>query len=178
MAFAAPSTGDTLTPEDVNGHLLIVEPIEYVPNIATSFGEKDAIKVNVHDVSTQSTSENVLWFSMALVGSLKNSIGQQVLAVMGKGTAKAGQSAPWTLIDASTNEAAIGAATAYLAAHAASKLSAPMPVATTTQPWVTSGVTAAPVSATVTIPPTASAPPQQDALTAALGNLAAAGMTA
>jgi hypothetical protein len=37
-----------------------------------------------------------------------------VLGVLGKGTAKPGQSAPWILIDASTEADAVTAATAYL----------------------------------------------------------------
>jgi hypothetical protein len=48
------------------------------------------------------------------VASLKPLIGQEVLAVMGKGTAKAGQSAPWMLIDASDDEELLTAANDYL----------------------------------------------------------------
>jgi hypothetical protein len=37
-----------------------------------------------------------------------------VLAVLGKGTAKPGQSAPWILVDATTDADCVTAATAYL----------------------------------------------------------------
>ena len=149
MEFTAPATGGgSLKPADVEGHLLVVEPTEYVPNIATSFGEKDAIRVTVHDISTQETHSDVLLFGTALIGSLKGQIGKRVLGVMGKGQAKPGQAAPWILEDASGNADAVTAATAYLTGA---------------------------VAATITPPaPPAAAP---SALDAALGNLAAAGLT-
>lgn len=150
MEFSAPSTGGgSLKPADVEGHLLVVEPSEYVPSIATSFGEKDAIRVTVHDINEQATHADVLLFGTALIGSLKGQIGKRVLGVMGKGTAKPGQAAPWVLVDASSNADAVKAATAYLTGQVAQTMAAPDPVAS----------------------------PSGDALTAALSNLAAAGVT-
>ena len=126
MEFAAPSTGGgSLRPADVEGHLLVVEPLEYVASIATSFGEKDAVRVTVHDIHAQETHENVLLFGTALIGSLKGQIGKRVLGVMGKGTAKPGQAPPWVLIDASTSADAVKAATAYLNGQTAATLAAP-----------------------------------------------------
>jgi hypothetical protein len=154
MEFAAPSTGGgSLRPADVEGHLLVVEPSEYVASIATSFGEKDAIRVTVHDISAQETHEDVLLFGTALIGSLKSQIGKRVLGVMGKGTAKPGQAPPWLLVDASTSADAVKAATAYLTGQVAESISSPAPAA------------AAPA-----------ADPQQSALDAALSNLSAAGL--
>ena len=145
MEFAAPSTGGgSLKPADVEGHLLVVEPSEYVASIATSFGERDAVRVTVHDISTQETHSDVLLFGTALIGSLKGQIGKRVLGVMGKGTAKAGQSAPWILVDASANADAVKAATAYLTGQVAATIAAPAPAVD----------------------------PGQSALDAALGNLA------
>ena len=114
--FAAPaaSSGSDVKPADLEGHLLIVEPQEYCENIVTSLGDKDAIRVTIHDVTDSATYEDVLWFPKVLVGSLKGRIGQKVLAVLGKGTAKPGQSAPWVLIDATTDSDCVKAATAYL----------------------------------------------------------------
>ena len=145
MEFTAPASGggDSFPPADAEGHLLVVEPLEHVASITTSFGEKDAIRVTVHDVTTQTTHENVLWFPGALVGSLKARVGQKVLGVMGRGTAKAGQSAPWVLHDASTSTEAVAAATAYLTGQVAATIAAP-----------------------------AAAPAAPSALDAALGNLA------
>lgn len=149
IQFDAPSQGGgSLRAADVEGHVLVVEPSEYVASIATSFGEKDAIRVSVHDITTSETHNDVLLFGSALISSLKGQIGKRVLGVMGKGTAKAGQSAPWVLIDASQDPNAVSAATAYL-----------------------NGA----VAATITAPAKAPAG-NQSALDAALGNLAAAGL--
>ena len=152
ISFAAPASGggSTIGAADLEGHVLVVEPVEYIASMTTTFGEKDAVRVTVHDITEQSTPEDVLLFGGALIGALKARVGQKVLAVMGKGTAKPGQSAPWVLQDCSTNEAAVTAATAYLVGQVAASMTAPA---------------AAPVAA---------AP---SALDAALGNLAAAGVT-
>lgn len=147
--FDAPVSGGSLKPADVEGHLLVVEPLEYVTSMTTAYGESDAIRVTVHDITANETHENVLWFPKALVGSLKLSVGKRVLAVMGKGQAKAGQSAPWLLIDASTSADAVTAATAYLTGQAKATITAPA----------------------VTVDAGSSA------LNAALSNLAAAGVT-
>lgn len=150
--FDAPaSSGAGLKPADVEGHLLVVEPLDHVPSMVTAYGDSDAIRVTVHDISAQQTHENVLWFPKALVGSLKLSIGKRVLGVMGKGQAKAGQSAPWVLVDASGNADAVKAATAYLTGQVAQTMTAPAP-----EPAKSS---------------------TDDALAAALGNLAAAGLS-
>ena len=114
--FAAPgaSGGADIKPADLEGHLLVIEPKEYVENIPTSMGDKDAVRVTIHDISEQATHEDVLWFPRVLVGSLKGRVGQKVLAVLGKGTAKPGQSAPWILVDATGQGDAVQAATAYM----------------------------------------------------------------
>ena len=112
--FAAPSQGGSVRPADLDGHLLIVEPIEYVQSISTSFGDKDAIRVNIHDVTEEASHDDVLLFGTALIGSLKSQLGKRVLGVLGKGTAKPGQAAPWVLDDATGDAKAVKAATAYL----------------------------------------------------------------
>ena len=114
--FTAPAAGggSDVRPADLEGHLLIVEPLDYCESIPTSMGDKDAVRVTLHDVTDSATFNDVLWFPKVLVGSLKGRIGQKVLGVLGKGTAKPGQSAPWILIDASTEADAVTAATAYL----------------------------------------------------------------
>ena len=127
--FAAPAAGggSDVRPADLEGHLLIVEPQEYCESIPTSMGDKDAVRVTIHDVTEGETHEDVLWFPKVLVGSLKGRIGQKVLAVLGKGTAKPGQSAPWVLIDATTEADAVKAATAYLDSIAGNQFAAADP---------------------------------------------------
>jgi hypothetical protein len=153
MDFDAPSSGTVLKPAEIKDHLLVVEPLEYVPSITTSFGDSDAVRCNVHDITAKESYDGVLWFSSALVGSLKGAVGKRVLGVMGQGQAKAGQSAPWILIDASKEAALVAAATEYMTSRTAATLSSP--------------AAAAP----------AAADPVQGSLEAALGNLAAAGLT-
>jgi len=124
--FDAPATGGgSLRPADVEGHLLIVEPTEYVASIATSFGEKDAIRVNVHDVTEGESHNDVLLFGTALIGSLKSQVGKRVLGVMTKGVAKPGQAAPWILQDATSEDKAVKAATDYLNKATAATMSSP-----------------------------------------------------
>jgi len=124
--FDAPATGGgSLRPADVEGHLLIVEPTEYVASIATSFGEKDAIRVNVHDVTEGESHNDVLLFGTALIGSLKSQVGKRVLGVMTKGVAKPGQAAPWILQDATGEAKAVKAATDYLNKATAATMASP-----------------------------------------------------
>jgi hypothetical protein len=134
--FVSPSAanGDSIKPADVEGHLLVVEPIEYITSMATSFGDTDAVRINVHDINAQATYESVLWFSGGLVGSLKGRVGQKVLGTMGKGTAKPGMSAPWILQDASGNDKAVTAATAYLTGQVAAQLTEPAAPAPSAKP--------------------------------------------
>ena len=152
--FDAPASGGSGTSAaDLNGHILVVEPLEFVTSIPTKYGDKEAIRLRVHDISTQTTHEGCLWFGLVLIGQLKSKIGGKVLGLMRQGTAKNGQAPPWELEDLSTNEQAVAAATAYLTGQVSASLAAP----------------AAPTPA-----PAAAAP---SALDAALGNLAAAGLT-
>jgi hypothetical protein len=146
MDFSAPGGGggENVSPADLDGHLLVIEPSEHVQGITTTFGEKDAIRATVHDISDGKTYTDVLLFPGGLIGALKGRVGQRVLAVMGKGAPKPGQAAPWILTDASGNADAVKAATAYLMSQTAESMTAPAPARD----------------------------PQADALAAALGNLA------
>lgn len=125
--FDAPTSGgsDSVRPSDLEGHVLVVEPIEYRPSVSTAFGDKDAIQVTVHDISEKTSYDDVLFFGSALIATLKRDIGKKVLAKMGKGEAKPGQSAPWILIDLTTNEKAVAAATTYMNTRTAASLSSP-----------------------------------------------------
>lgn len=150
MEFAAPASGgEGVTAAEVEGHILVVEPTALEEGVVTVHGPKDAIRCTVHDITAQATYTDCLWFGGYLVGGLKGRIGQRVLGMMGKGQAKPGQSAPWVLTDLSSEPKAVEAATAYLTGQVAATVAAPAPAADS----------------------------QQSALDAALGNLAAAGIT-
>lgn len=116
MEFLAPAAGSVLKPAELEGHLLVVEPLEYVDQMTTQMGMSDAVRCTVHDITAQSTHEGVLWFSTVLVASLRTRIGGKVLGVMTKGVAKPGQTAPWVLQDASHVPEAVTAARSYLTA--------------------------------------------------------------
>ena len=127
--FAPPAEGgDGWSPKDSSGHLLVIEPEALETGIVTSFGEKDAIRGTVHDVDAGETFEDALIFPRVLIGSLKQRLGQKVLARLTQGNAKPGQAPPWTLTDASGDSNAVAKATDYLSGKTADELTPP-PVA-------------------------------------------------
>ena len=115
--FTSPSTssGESVKPADLQGHLLIIKPVEYKTGIQTTLGEAEAIEVDLVDLDNNSEHSSVLFFNIALRSALKPNIGKSVLARIGQGVAKPGKSAPWILIDATTDADAVAKATAYLA---------------------------------------------------------------
>jgi hypothetical protein len=116
MAFSAPSSNnESVKVADLNGHLLILEAIEYKTGIPTVHGDADAIEVRINDLDTGHTHDSVLFFNVALKNALKEKIGQKVLARIGQGTAKPGKSAPWILIDATGDADAVAKANAFIA---------------------------------------------------------------
>ena len=116
MAFSAPSSNtESVKVADLNGHLLILEPIEYKTGIPTVHGDADAIEVNINDLDTGFSHPSVLFFNVALKNSLKSKIGQKVLARIGQGAAKPGKSAPWILLDATGDAEAVAKANAFIA---------------------------------------------------------------
>jgi len=117
MTFESPATTTAgPKPADLQGHLLIIAPTSYETGIQTSLGEAEAIRCNVTDLDTNEEHSDVLFFNTALRSGLKSRIGSQVLTRIGQGVAKPGKSAPWILLDATTNPDDISTATAYIAA--------------------------------------------------------------
>lgn len=135
MQFASPASGGSgPTAADLNGHVIVVEPLEFVASIPTKYGDKEAIRCRVHDITTKETHEDCLFFGLVLLGQLKSQIGAKVLGLMEQGTPKNGQAAPWTLSDLSGNEQAVAAATAYLTGQVAASITAPAAPAATAGP--------------------------------------------
>ena len=127
MAFSAPSSSssDSVKVADLNGHLLIVSPIEFKANIQTVNGPADAIEVNLIDLDTNEEHNSVLWFNVARKNALKPLIGQKVLGRIGQGLAKPGKNAPWLLNDATGDADAVAKANAYISAPQAAVAVAP-----------------------------------------------------
>ena len=119
MTFSPPSMNEN-GPKvaDLAGQLLIITPTEYKTGIKTIHGDAEAVEVSLVNLDTNKTYDSVLFFNVALRNSLKQKIGQKVLARIGQGTAKPGKSAPWILLDATTDAAALAKANAYLGASA------------------------------------------------------------
>ena len=117
MAFEAPSAAtESVKVADLNGKLLIIEPVEYKTGIQTVHGDADAIEVNLVNLDDNTEHNNVLFFNVALKNALKSKVGHKVLARIGQGTAKPGKSAPWILLDATNDAVAVAKANAYIGA--------------------------------------------------------------
>jgi hypothetical protein len=100
--FADPSDpgGDKLPLAELNGQVLIIDVLEALDNVQTTFGMTNPVRANVHVVDGPhkgTTYTDTLIFPKVLAGSLRPNVGKQVVARLGQGIAKAGQSAPWTL---------------------------------------------------------------------------------
>ena len=121
MTFSPPSVSEN-GPKvaDLAGQLLIITPTDYKLGIKTIHGDAEAVEVSLVNLDTNKSYESVLFFNVALRSALKSKIGQKVLARIGQGTAKPGKSAPWILLDATTDAAALAKANAYLATATAS----------------------------------------------------------
>jgi hypothetical protein len=139
--FSSPSAGDICKPLDVIGHLLLVRPIEFLPDFPTSNGARDAVRVDICDLSVNDESgqwgavyRDALWFGRVLVSGLRRQIGELVLARMAQGIAKPGQNPPFNLVDMVSDARAVAAGQSWIAQHPefgnghASSSPAPAPV--------------------------------------------------
>jgi hypothetical protein len=137
MAFTAPvSNTEGVKVADLNGHLLIVTPVEYKTGINTVNGITDAVEVNIVDLDTNEEHNSLLWFNVALRNALKPLIGNKVLGRIGQGAAKPGKNAPWILLDATGDATAVAKANAYIAGG----IKAPAPVAQAPAPTPTADI--------------------------------------
>jgi hypothetical protein len=113
-AFASPAAASAgPKPADLQGQLLIFKPIEYRSGIETVNGPADAISCDVTNLDTNQEYSDVLFFNIAIRNALRPLIGQRVLGRIQQGVAKPGKTAPWIIVDASADQAAIAKAAAY-----------------------------------------------------------------
>ena len=132
MPFAEPEETGGLRhlPANIMGHLLLVWAVEYVPHSPSMYTQpgmpSDLVVVDVVDldVTDERGFPGVLarkswWRQNQLIASLKPLIGgkEPVLARMGKGGASAGRNAPYVLISATADQAAVQKATAWLSSN-------------------------------------------------------------
>lgn len=118
-AYADPAAAG-FSYENALGHLLVVVPRSFEPGVPTVYGERDAVKADIHDITAGETFEDTWIFPTVLVRSLRRQLGQQVLATLVQGVAKPEQSPPWLLLppDESSKAEAMAAATLFLASAA------------------------------------------------------------
>jgi len=110
--FAPPSaTGGGFSPADHAGRLLLIIPTSIERGIKTAYGESDAVAADVAILDGEhsgTTFESSLIFPTVLRSQLSRQIGQKVLARLGQGTAKPGQSPPWVLQEADDDDVEVG----------------------------------------------------------------------
>lgn len=123
-APSAPSSGDKLDLDGLNGTLLYIVVGELKKDIDTSFGKANAISATItalDGAKKGETFDDVLIFPRVLVSQLQADIGESVVGRLGKGEAKPGKSAPWLL--GAPTEADLEVATKY-EAYAAQQVAA------------------------------------------------------
>ena len=119
----AASNGDEFKPAAHKGALLLIDVTEHCAEIVTEFGPSRPIRCNVAVLDGEhkgDVANDTLLFGVALVNSLKGSVGKKVLGRLGQGVAKPGRSAPWILTDPTDDDKAVARKyLAYVAASAA-----------------------------------------------------------
>lgn len=96
------TAGAYVAVKDLLGELVLFSPTEYVEEVQTDFGTKDAVVTDLVVLTADggpSEYQDVMIFQGSLVGQLKRKIptGRKVLGVIAKGEAKKGQNAPYIL---------------------------------------------------------------------------------
>lgn len=100
------------------GELLLITPLDFIPEFSTSVGKTDTVRVDLVILSGERFGEELpgmLVFQQALVRDLKNSLkkdSQYFLARLALGNKKPGQSAPYIFQQLEDADRAIG--TKYL----------------------------------------------------------------
>jgi len=111
--FAAPATASGIKWEDYKGRLLMFDVKAQEVGMTTAFGNADPIRADIVVLDGTDAGETIsdtLIFPRVLISQLKPNVGRKVLGRLGQGTAKPGQSAPWTLADATDEDKAVARA--------------------------------------------------------------------
>lgn len=96
------TAGAYVAVKDLLGELVLFTPSEYVEEVKTDFGDKDAVVTDLVVLTAQGGPveyQDVMIFQGSLIGALKRKIpgGRKLLGVIAKGEAKKGQNAPYIL---------------------------------------------------------------------------------
>lgn len=110
--FSTPAPpGQGINWQELNGCLLLIEPIAFETGIKTVYDESDAVRANVYVLDGPKAGdeyENTLIFPKLLVAQTRPRVGEKVLGRLGQGAAKPGQSPPWLLQDATEQDQQVG----------------------------------------------------------------------
>lgn len=109
--FAAPATAVGIKWADLKGALVLIEVLAHETGITTAFGDTDAIRANVAVLDGEQkgqTYPDCLIFPKALQSQLRPRVGAKVLGRVSQGAAKAGQSPPWLLTEATEDDKKVG----------------------------------------------------------------------
>jgi hypothetical protein len=94
------TAGSYVAIKELLGELVLFTPTEYVEEVPTDFGTKDAVLANLVVLSQGAAEyDDQMIFQGSLIGQLKRKIpgGRKLLGVIAKGEAKKGQNAPYIL---------------------------------------------------------------------------------
>ena len=110
-AFSDPSTATGIQWKDLNGSLVLVKVHEVIAEMNTQFGASSAVRADVIVLDGNGAGDeyaDTLVFPKVLQSQLKPKVGGMVLGRVAQGSAKPGQSAPWTLTPANEADKAKG----------------------------------------------------------------------
>lgn len=111
--FAAPATAAGIDLTELNGALLLITVASVETGIQTVHGPAEAIRCGVAVLDgPQAGTEHrdTLLFPKVLCAQLRPNVGAKVLARLGQGLAKPGQSPPWMLSEATPADTEVGLA--------------------------------------------------------------------
>ncbi|ATN93758.1 hypothetical protein SEA_ABT2GRADUATEX2_43 [Streptomyces phage Abt2graduatex2] len=96
------SAGSYIAIKDLLGELVLFTPTEYIEEVKTDFGDKDAVITHLVVLTAEggpAEYDDQMVFQGSLIGQLKRKIpaGRKLLGVIAKGEAKKGQNAPYIL---------------------------------------------------------------------------------
>lgn len=118
MAWEDPAESDFFQIKNHVGALCLIAVNEYLPAFQTAMGPGQAIRAEIAIVDGPNAGKrypDALLFNKKLVPQLRNSIGSTILARIGQGEARPGQSAPYVLDKAGPGDPEM--ATAWVASN-------------------------------------------------------------
>lgn len=76
--------GDRVTCEELQNHVIILRPVEYIESMRVKDETKDAIKVNIVDLTDDSRMYRGVLFFNRLIGTFKRDLGTPYFGYIGK----------------------------------------------------------------------------------------------